>query len=292
MPLGKATREKATMNVQRIVTRMAQCVPRTVKIALRGKRSAPSRFANAVHSLLNRVPGEKYRVLSCSGVLKGYKMRIDWTKHRSFAYGTWEPEVVDSIRENVLPGMTVMDIGAHAGFYALLFAKLVGPAGQVIAFEPLPANFRLLEENIALNGLRNVLVRHEAVGERSGKLNLEVPDLEDHLLAGPMSSADPRGSMTVPVVSLDDFILQRGLHIDFIKMDVEGAEGSILRGAQETLRASHPAMVVELHNAERQAGRHPVAAYMEGLGYQVQGLSEVGYTTHTFMQWPANVARA
>jgi FkbM family methyltransferase len=280
------------MNVQRIITRVVQCVPRNVKVVLRGKRSAPSRFANAVHSLLNRVPGEKYRVLSCGGVLKGYKMKIDWTKHRSFVYGTWEPEVVDSILQNVLPGMTVVDIGAHAGFYALLFAKLVGPTGKVIAFEPLPANFRLLEENIALNGLTNVLVRHEAVGERSGELNLEVPDPEDHLLAGPMSSADPRGSMKVPVVSLDDFASQRGLHIDFIKMDVEGAEGSILKGAQETLRGFHPAMVVELHNADRQAGRHPVATYMEDLGYQVQDLSEAGYTIHTFMQWRANVAGA
>jgi tRNA A58 N-methylase Trm61 len=71
-------------------------------------------------------------------------MRVDWQIHRSFVYGSWEPEVVGMIKQQVTAGMRVLDLGAQSGFYSLLFSKLVGPQGSVIAFEPLPANYRLL----------------------------------------------------------------------------------------------------------------------------------------------------
>jgi len=274
------------MTVQRIITTMAEWVPQSMKITLRGHRGSPNRTANAIHSILNRAPGERYPVLDCTGVLEGYRMRVDWTKHRSFAYGTWEPEVVEIITNHVKPGMRVLDIGAHGGFYALLLSKLVGPTGQVIAFEPLPANYRVLEENIALNGVKNVQIQCEAVGERSGEMEFRVPDPEDSLIAGQVSPADPRGYMSVRVVSLDDFLFERGVHVDFIKMDVEGAEGDILRGAWRTLRTFHSPMMVELHDVDKQKSRHPVVVMIEELGYQIQWLSEAGYTVHTFAEWP------
>ncbi|MGC2280676.1 MAG: hypothetical protein WA603_11710, partial [Candidatus Acidiferrales bacterium] len=75
-------------------------------------------------------------------------MRVDWQIHRSFAYGTWEPEVVQAVQQEVTAGMNVLDLGAQSGFYTLLLSRLVGPEGRVFAFEPLPANFRLLDENV------------------------------------------------------------------------------------------------------------------------------------------------
>src|ERR1700693_4814070 len=113
------------MTVQRLLTTMAECVPQSVKIALRGNRGAPSRLANAIHSILNCAPGERYPVLKCAGVLDSYRMKVDWTKHRSFVYGTWEPEAVAVVTENVKPGMVALDIGAQSGFYALMLSKLV-----------------------------------------------------------------------------------------------------------------------------------------------------------------------
>jgi FkbM family methyltransferase len=275
------------MTVQRMIARMAEWVPQSVKIALRGKSASPNRLANAIHSVLNHAPGEKYPVLTCGGVLEGYRMRVDWTKHRSFAYGTWEPEVVEVILSQVKPGMTVLDIGAHSGFYALLLSKLVGPTGKVIAFEPLPSNHRMLEENIGFNGVQNIEIRKEAVGERSGEIAFEVPDPNDSLVAGPVLASDPQGLISVRAVSLDDFLFERGLQVDFIKMDVEGAEGAILRGAQRTLGTFHPLMMVELHNMDKQTSRHPDAVFVEELGYQLRWLGEEGYTTHIYAQWPA-----
>jgi FkbM family methyltransferase len=274
------------LTVQRIITTIAEWVPQRMKLALRGQPASPNRVANAIHSILNRAPGERYPILECGGVLEGYRMRVDWTKHRTFAYGTWEPEVVEIISKHVKPGMRVLDIGAHGGFYALLLSKLVGPTGQVIAFEPLPANYRVLEENLALNGVKNVQIQREAVGKCSGEMEFSVPDPENSLVAGQVFPADPRGSMSVQVVSLDDFLLERGVDVDFIKMDVEGAEGDIMRGARRTLETFHPRMMVELHDMDKQTSRHPVAVMMEDLGYRIQWLSEAGYTVHTFAEWP------
>jgi hypothetical protein len=70
------------------------------------------------------------------GALKGYRMSIDWNRFRSFVYGTWEPEVLGAVTATVKPCMTVIDIGAHIGYYTLLFVKFVGPNGRVVAFEP------------------------------------------------------------------------------------------------------------------------------------------------------------
>jgi len=278
------------ITVQRLLTAMAECVPLSVKIALLGKRGAPSRFANVIHSILNRTPGERYPVLKCSGALEGYRMKVDWTKHRSFAYGTWEPEVVRVIAENVKPGMVALDIGAHSGFYTLMLSKLVGPGGKVIAFEPLPANFRTLEENMALNGITNVQLQQRAVGEHSGEGDLEVPDPENSLVAGPMIPGDPHGSMKIPMVSLDDFLFGQTPPVDFIKMDVEGAEGDILRGARRILETSHPRMMVELHGMEKQEARHPVANLIAEFGYEIQWLGDMGNTAHTFAEWKAKAA--
>src|SRR5277367_1994764 len=155
------------MRVEKIISRVAEYIPLRIKVALRGDRAAPSRIANFIHSFLNRLAVERYPILPCGGVLKGFRMRVDWQLHRSFAYGSWEPEVVRSIQKHVMPGTTVLDIGAQSGFYSLLLSRLVGPDGMVFAFEPLPANFRILEENVSMNNIQNVTIRREAVSDSS-----------------------------------------------------------------------------------------------------------------------------
>src|SRR5580693_5946929 len=154
------------MSVERIISRLAEYIPLSLKVALRGDRASPTRLANVIHSLLNRLATERYPILPCGGVLKGFRMRVDWQLHRSFAYGSWEPEVVRSIQSHVKRGMRVLDIGAQSGFYSLLLSRLIGPEGLVFAFEPLPANYRILEENVSLNHISNVVVIREAVSDQ------------------------------------------------------------------------------------------------------------------------------
>lgn len=219
-------------------------------------------------------------------------MRVDWQLHRSFAYGSWEPEVVRSIQGHVHSGMRVLDIGAQSGFYSLLLSRLVGPDGMVFAFEPLPANFRVLEENLSLNSIQNVMIRREAVSDFSGNISFEFPREEVSLIAGPLLESDNLGAFQVPAISLDDFVRQTGQPIQFIKMDVEGAETAVLRGAVQTLKAFHPAMVVELHHDHPQDGLHPAITLLEQLGYQIEWLNEVAYRSHIFARWiPSDIAR-
>lgn len=281
--MNGSDRTTATVT-QRVAAAMAEWVPLRVKIALRGKRSSPGRIASRIHNFLNRVPGARYPILTCSGPLKGYRMRVDWNKHRSFAYGSWEPEVVDAISRVVRPGMRVIDIGAHGGFYALLLAKLVGASGAVVAFEPLPANFRMLEENVAMNGLSNVTLERSAVCSHSGQFELEVPDVDAAALAGPVGDSEQAKAMTVPCVSLDDYFSPQRDRTDFIKMDVEGAEGDVLKGAKNIMVLYHPTMMIELHNVEH-AETHPVALDLQKIGYTIEWLSEAGYTVHTLARW-------
>jgi FkbM family methyltransferase len=224
--------------------------------------------------------------------LKGFRMRVDWQLHRSFAYGSWEPEVVRSIQDHVHSGTRVLDIGAQSGFYSLLLSRLVGPEGMVFAFEPLPANFRVLEENLRLNSIQNVMIRREAVSDFSGNISFDFPREEVSLIAGPVLPSDNLGTFQVPAISLDDFFRQIGQPIQFIKMDVEGAETAVLRGAVQTLKAFHPSMVVELHHDVPQDGLHPAVTLLTELGYQIEWLNEVAYRSHIFARWiPSNIAR-
>ena len=280
------------MTVEKIIFRVAEFIPLRIKLALRGDRAAPSRLANTIHSFLNRLATERYPILPCGGVLKGFRMRVDWQLHRSFAYGSWEPEVVRSIQHHVHSGTRVLDIGAQSGFYSLLLSRLVGPEGMVFAFEPLPANFRVLEENLRLNSIQNVIMRREAVSDFSGNISFEFPRDEVSLIAGPLLESDNLGVFQVPAISLDDFVRQTGQPIQFIKMDVEGAETAVLRGAVQTLKAFHPLMVVELHDDLPQDGLHPAIPLLTELGYQIEWLNEVAYRSHIFARWiPSDIAR-
>ena len=272
------------MNVQEIITKVAGCVPRSVKVILRGRRSSPRRTAAAIHRFLNRVPGDRYPVLSCGGALKGYRMKLDWNKHRSFAYGSWEPEVVDAVSRVVRPGMRAVDIGAHGGFYVLLLSKLVEQSGAVVAFEPLPANFRILDENVTMNALRNVTTEAMAVCDHSGQFDLEVPDIDASVLAGPIDASEVGKVLSVPCVSLDDYFASHAVPIDFIKMDVEGAEGKVLEGARNVVDRYHPTMMIELHDVGN-AEVHPVPLYLRRIGYTIEWLSEAGFTAHTLARW-------
>jgi FkbM family methyltransferase len=143
------------------------------------------------------------------------------------------PEI-DFIREHVKPGMTVVDLGANIGLYTLQFASLVGPSGRVFAFEPGPLSFGLLKTNLALNGYRNVTVENAAVSDFSGETELHICSTgeSDNRIAG----FETYESERVPVrcFALDDYF-KPGTRVDFIKIDIQGAEAKALQGMRRML---------------------------------------------------------
>jgi len=133
------------------------------------------------------------------------------------------------------PGQTFIDIGANIGYYTLIAARLVGPAGKIYAFEPDPDNFALLKKNVEQNGYRNVVLVNKAVSDktRSTRLYLSESNRGDHRL---YDSRDGRKSIAVHAASLDDFFLNRDKTIHLIKMDIQGAEARALAGMKALVR--------------------------------------------------------
>jgi FkbM family methyltransferase len=147
----------------------------------------------------------------------------------------------------VRPGDAVLDVGANVGFYSLLASRLVGDGGRVFAFEPLPRNLFYLRRHLDLNGAGNVAVHAVAVAEATGSEFLDVQGDPS------MASFSERG-LAVPTVSLDQFFdAASAPPPSFVKIDVEGAESRVLRGAKRTLRVNHPTVLLSAHGWKQYA---------------------------------------
>ena len=136
------------------------------------------------------------------------------------------------MRSLIGPGMTVVDVGANIGIHACFLSQLVGSSGHVHAFEPAMNNFSRLQDNVA--GRRNITAIHAAVGETTGTIGLFVSDtlnVDHHTY----DDGKGRKRVEVPLVSLDAYF-RPGTAIDFLKVDVQGFEDSVLRGSARILQ--------------------------------------------------------
>lgn len=159
-----------------------------------------------------------------------------------------EPLVTNLLGGVARPGVNVLDIGANIGYYTLLLSRLVGPSGEVLAVEPHPQNFHLLCHNLWLNAVQNVRVLRAAVAETSGEAQLSVSLASNwHTLA--ITPERTSETISVPTVTVDQLRDTWGRSIGILRMDTEGYEGHILRGAKITLHQDRPAIIVEVHPA-------------------------------------------
>ncbi len=152
--------------------------------------------------------------------------------------GIWEPFETALLLAAVSPGDRVLDAGANIGYFTLLAAARVGSSGRVYAFEPEPANYRLLTHNVALNGFEDrVSCCEAALSESAGsaQLFLSEDNLGDHQL-------DPdeggRSSVTVALEQGSAWFSGRETALDFVKVDTQGAEHAVINGLLPMLRAS------------------------------------------------------
>ena len=158
------------------------------------------------------------------------------------AIGQWEPGLTALFGAHIQPGMTVLDIGAHVGYYACQAGRLVGPTGLVVAFEPSPRNFELLQANVWRNGLTNVVCFPWAVADAPGfaQLHLSAVNSGDHRI---YAHEEGRASTTVRVAALDSLEVLRP-PVDVVKIDVQGSEEAVFRGAAGLFADSPGALVV------------------------------------------------
>jgi len=176
---------------------------------------------------------------------------------RAILRGDFEPAEQRFVERYLQPGMTVLDIGAHHGFYSLLASQKVGAAGRVVAFEPSPRERQKLLRHLELNGCSNVTVEAMALGASAGDAELFVVQGKEtgcNSLRSPEVSLHTK-KITVPVTSLDRYLEQRGTaRVDFVKMDVEGGELDVLRGAAAMLqRPPRPVILCEVQEERTRA---------------------------------------
>jgi FkbM family methyltransferase len=142
-----------------------------------------------------------------------------------------------TIRSLIRPGMVIAEVGANVGFYTLEMARCVGPHGRILAFEPDPLTFRLLQERIHHRAVENVEPYQLGVSDTSGRARLycNAYNRSDNRLT-PSHTESHVEVCEVDVCRLDDFLSGRHIHIDALKIDVQGNEDQVLRGAEATLR--------------------------------------------------------
>ncbi len=176
---------------------------------------------------------------------------------RTMFLGLFEPGETRLVQSLLQPGDTFVDIGAHIGWFTTTAAQRIGEAGQVIAFEPYGANVEMLRKNVTLNGCENVRIVEMALGSRPGTLTLARAGGD----SGGVTALDwaTDGRAEVPVTTLDAVAGDLGdlAGAALIKIDVEGWEAHVLRGAEQTLARVQRVLIEINHAALRKAGSSP-----------------------------------
>jgi FkbM family methyltransferase len=212
-----------------------------------------------------------YRRIRRSGALEsrlaGAAFEVTYDLYKAW----WEAPEVNALLRWVPHGGTVIDVGANVGFFTTRFAHKVGPAGKVLAIEPEGLNLRRLQKRLdrfVSNGIVEILPG--VVSDREGIAKLQInPDHPgDHKLAA--------SGVDVDAYTLDGVIERRGWgKVDFVKIDVQGAEAMVLAGAREMLGRYKPALWVEIDDlALREMGSDATSVWgaLEGAGYRAYRL--------------------
>jgi FkbM family methyltransferase len=179
--------------------------------------------------------------------LKGFAMYVqegDAAVGQHVKRDKYEPNVTAVFRERVRQGMHVLDVGANIGYFTMLSASLVGPTGSVIAIEPNPESAKLLEASRRANSFQNVTVFQVAAGRAPELLVLHGNYSNAMTSAVPDEASELISSITVPSFKIDELV-PRERKIDFVKIDVEGAEYNALMGASELITRWRPTIVSE-----------------------------------------------
>lgn len=187
---------------------------------------------------------------------RGIRWRLDLTEGIDFAIwllGSFEPGTRRAYARMIDPGSVVIDIGANIGAHTLQFANLVGPAGRVVAVEPTAFAFRKLTENLRLNPA----LEDRVVAVQAMLLASEDERPPDELFSSwplragsdlhPKHRGSAQSTSGARAATLDRLTAELSLEtIDLLKIDVDGHEPSVLRGGLDTLRRSHPEILMEL----------------------------------------------
>jgi FkbM family methyltransferase len=229
-------------------------------------------FAEKVFNRMVAVVGEKTKYEYTMTIdYKGSKILI-----RPFIFseilmvsGVWEPYVQAIVDREVRDSDTLVNVGANIGIYVIPLAKKVR---KVIAFEPHPKTYEMLENSIELNNLHNVVLIKKAIGDSKKKVlfGLSVIPMESGIITEP--NRHTYSGIEVESVDLDSVLVSED-RVDWLLIDVEGSEINVLNGARNILRKNSPKIIVEIFRENLESVKNMLAEE----GYPVVHVYDIYY---------------
>lgn len=220
----------------------------------------------------NRVAPKGEAVYSCDFGIK-LKMSAEDARGSGLVYMRQLcPLETDVVRRYVKEGDTLFQVGCYKdGWFALVAAPIVGESGKIVCFEPIPEYADALLENVALNHFRNIRVEKMAIADKSGCVEFSI-----NTYCSSMFHTERANTIQVQTQSLDEYVRQEGIaKIDFLIVDVEGAELLLLQGGKSIIRDTVHYAIIEVIDANlKQAG----TSAQEVIGL----MQEMGFTAYVF----------
>ena len=210
-------------------------------------------------------------------------------------FGTYEPELREIFRAVLTAGGVAVDVGANVGWHTLLMARLVGESGRVLAAEANPSVRARLHEHLSMNSLRHVEVIPYAIADDEGTVPFHAPEADDlgagdgHMISA--SGADDRRIIPVEMRTLDTVCAAAKItRLDLIKIDVEGFEWPVLKGAEETVAKFRPHIVFEyIDEYAHRGGGTPEALgdFFERHRYRLFATGRIWAEAVQLQRWPS-----
>jgi FkbM family methyltransferase len=220
------------------------------------------------HRFWSRALPDSYRLYRFEGGLIYLNIK-ESHKMLERVLGRYEQAKHQALRHFIRPGMTFVDVGCNKGDFCLTASRLVGSSGRVLAFEPHPENCGWIRKSIAKNGYHNIDLYELALSDSNDTAQLHLGEQSGHhtLLAGQLRHE--QGLIEVQTRILDDLLEETKFcgTIDAIKIDVEGADIHVLRGAQKTLLRNHGIVVFLDIHPQLGVDSAEVCAFLRGLGF-------------------------
>jgi FkbM family methyltransferase len=209
--------------------------------------------------------------------MRGLKWIVGSAPHGAWL-GLLERQKLAVFAADLRPGMVVWDVGANVGLYTLCAARVVGSAGEVVAFEPVSENLCLLRRHLALNSIENARVVPHAVLDHQDTVRFSAGDSASEW------RVDPQGTRELTAIALDRWREQsRARAPNVMKIDVEGAEAFVLNGARDTLAECRPALFLAVHG---ETERKECKDILNELGYELEPW-EAGEPIDSASEWAA-----
>ena len=211
--------------------------------------------------------GDKLRVLKMrKGLFKGILLEVNLKNQLALIFGSPEIHLQEILKKYVTKNSIVFDIGANIGYVSIAMSRLVGDNGRIYSFEAIPETSNKCKRNLELNSCENVSLTNKALSDQSETVIFRIPDGgENHSMASMIWHSSAKDSVEVEVesITIDTDTRFSSLSPTFVKIDVEGAEGKVIKGMQGLIKRCNPVIFIECSKA----GRNLVWEIMKKLNY-------------------------